>query len=56
LINNAGKELLEGYVTAYLPPEVPSAWEALEDAHTRCQELIQWMQDDLARGAIGVKN
>ena len=56
LINNAGKELLEGYVAAYLPPEVPSAWEALEDAHARCLELIEWLEDDLARGAIGVKN
>ncbi len=56
LINNAGKELLEGYVTAYLPPEVPSAWEALGDAHRRCEELIEWVEGDLARGAIGVKN
>lgn len=56
LINNAGKELLEGYVTAWLPPEVPAAWEGLEDAHARCLELIQWLEDDLARGAIGLKN
>lgn len=56
LLNNAGKQLLDGYAVAYVPPEVPAAWEGLEDAHERCVELIQWMEDDLARGAIGLKN
>ena len=55
LYNNAGKTLLDAYVTAYIPPEVAAPYESFGDAKAKCTDLIEWMQGDLDRGVIGKK-
>ncbi len=53
MLNNAGKPLLDAYVCAVIPPEVASPCEAYDDALERCREMADWIEKDLARGAIG---
>ncbi len=51
--NNAGKAFLDAYVVAGIPPEVPIAPEEFGDAVKKCRETIEWLRNDLDRGAIG---
>lgn len=53
IVNNAGKNLLEAYVVAKLPPELPVAVEEFADGAARCRELVEWLEADIERGAIG---
>ncbi len=53
IINNAGKNLLDAYVIAKVPPEVPIAAEEFRDAVGKCTDIIEWMKADIARGAVG---
>ena len=36
-----------------LPPEVASPCEAFDDTVERCREMVDWVEKDLERGAIG---
>lgn len=51
--NNADKTLLDAYVVAGIPPEVPISVEEFEDTMHKCDDLIEWVQHDLDRGVIG---
>ena len=53
MLNNAGKPLLDAYVCAVIPPEVASPCEAFDDTVERCREMVDWVEKDLERGAIG---
>lgn len=53
LVNNAGKPLLDSYVVAFIPPEVPSAPEELDDTVRMADETMTWIADDLERGTLG---
>lgn len=53
LLNNAGKQLLDSLVVARMPPEVPCAPEELSDTVKIASETLQWIEDDLERGALG---
>ena len=53
LFNNAGKTLLDAYVAAVIPPEVAASSEAFADTEAKCREIAEWLEADLARGAIG---
>lgn len=53
ITNNIGKTLMESYVVAQIPPEVPIANEEFKDTVTKCGELIDWVSQDLERGVFG---
>lgn len=53
LLNNNGKELLDSYVVAVIPPEVPGTKASFVEAQEKCRDLIQWVAGDLERGTIG---
>ena len=53
IINNAGKSLLDSLVIARIPPEVPAAPEDLPDALAKIRSVYDWIESDLARGALG---
>ena len=36
-----------------IPPEVASPCEAFDDTVERCREMVDWVEKDLERGAIG---
>ena len=52
LLNKAGKTLLDSFVVALLPPEVPASPDEFEDSVRECEELIEWLENDLARGVL----
>lgn len=53
LLNNAGKELLDSYIVACIPPEVPVAPEELEDTIRISSETIHWIENDIQQGRLG---
>lgn len=53
LLNNAGKPLMDSYVVARIPPEVPAAPEEIDDTVRLAEETMTWIHDDLERGALG---
>ncbi len=53
IINNVGKNLLEAYVVAKIPPELPISVEEFADGAAKCREFIEWLEADIERGAIG---
>lgn len=53
LLNNAGKELLDSYIVACIPPEVPVAPEELEDTIRITSETIHWIENDIQQGRLG---
>lgn len=53
IINNVGKNLLEAYVVAKIPPELPISAEEFADGAAKCREFIEWLEADIERGAIG---
>ncbi len=53
IINNGGKTLLDAFIVARVPPEVPVSPEEFKDALTKCDDLIEWVRGDLERGALG---
>ena len=52
LLNKAGKTLLDSFVVTLIPPEVPTSPEEFSDSVAACQELIEWLEGDLARGVL----
>lgn len=52
LLNRAGKGLLDSFVVTLLPPEVPASPDEFEDTARQCHEMIEWLDDDLARGTL----
>lgn len=54
ILNNAGKNLLNAYVVARIPPEAPFAAEEFADGAAKCGELIEWVKGDLERGSLGL--
>ena len=53
ILNHAGKGLLDAYVVGLLPAEVPASPDELEETVAKCREIIGWMEEDQARGALG---
>lgn len=53
ITNNVGKTLMESYVVAQIPPEVPISNEEFRDTVTKCSELIDWVAQDISRGVFG---
>lgn len=53
ILNNVGKTLMESYVVAAVPPEVPIAEEEFRDTVAKCTELIDWVRQDIERGVFG---
>ena len=53
IINNAGKTLLDAYVIAKVPPEIPISAEEFADGAAKCTDLIEWVRHDLQRGTLG---
>ncbi len=53
IINNAGKVLLDSLVVARIPPEVPAAAEDLPEGLNKIRSVHDWIESDLARGALG---
>ncbi len=47
ILNNAGKELLDAYVCAMVPPEVTAPFESFADARVKIGETIEWITKDL---------
>ena len=52
LLNKAGKTLLDSFIVTLIPPEVPTSPEEFSDSVSACQELIEWLEGDLARGVL----
>ncbi len=52
LLNKAGKTLLDSFVVTLLPPEVPVSPDEFTDTVRECDELIEWLEGDLARGVL----
>ncbi len=52
LLNKAGKTLLDSFVVTLLPPEVPVSPDEFADTVHECDELIEWLENDLARGVL----
>lgn len=52
LLNKAGKTLLDSFVVTLLPPEVPVSPDEFEDTVRECEDLIEWLENDLARGVL----
>jgi len=52
LMNRAGKGLLDSFVVSLLPPEVPASPDEFSDTARQCEELLEWLEDDLARGTL----
>ena len=55
IINNSGKTLLDAFVVARVPPEVPVSAEEFPEAARKCTDLIEWIRHDLERGTLGGK-
>ena len=55
IINNYGKTLLDAFVIARVPPEVPVSAQEFPEAVRKCTDLIEWIRHDLERGTIGGK-
>lgn len=53
ILNKANKELLDEIVVSDLPPEIPSTPEELPGAISKLTDMIEWIELDLSRGAIG---
>ena len=53
ILNNAGKPLLDNIVIAKIPPEVPLSQKELPDSVKEIDDLIEWIERDLARGVLG---
>lgn len=51
--NSQGKHMLDSFVVAKIPPEVPTAREDLPLGREKLHEMQRWIQNDLARGALG---
>lgn len=49
LLNNAGRELLDAYVCAAIPPEVAAPKESFADAREKIAEMREWIERDLTR-------
>ena len=52
ILNKAGKELLDQVEATPLPPEIPSTAEDLPGAIKKMDDLIEWVELDLSRGAL----
>ena len=52
LLNKAGKTLLDSFVVTLLPPEVPVSPDEFTDTVRECDDLIEWLENDLARGVL----
>lgn len=55
IVNNVGKNLLEAYVVAKIPPEIPVSVEEFADGAQKCRELAEWLEHDLERGVLGAE-
>lgn len=53
IVNNVGKNLLEAYVVAKIPPEIPVSVEEFADGAQKCRDLVEWLEHDLERGVLG---
>ncbi|MDL2059540.1 hydrogenase expression/formation protein [Mesosutterella sp. AGMB02718] len=53
ILNNAGRELLDQVVVSPLPPEIPSTPDDLAEAVKKLSDMIEWVEIDISRGAIG---
>lgn len=53
IINYSGKTLLDAFVVARVPPEVPVSAEEFPEAVRKCTDLIEWIRHDLERGTLG---
>lgn len=49
ILNNAGKELLDAYVCAAIPPEVAAPTESFTDARMKIAETLEWLRADMNR-------
>lgn len=52
IFNKAGKALFDAYVAATLPEEVPNDFEELLDGAKQCDEILAWINADLAEGRL----
>lgn len=55
IINNAGVHLLDSYVVARIPAEVPASVDEFSDGVAKCEDYAEWLTHDLERGTIGLK-
>ena len=46
IINNSGKTLLDAFVIARVPPEVPVSAEEFPEAVRKCTDLIEWIRPE----------
>ena len=53
IINNAGKTLLDAFIIARMPPEIPVTADEFRDGIEKCTDLIDWVKGDLERGSLG---
>ncbi len=52
IFNKAGKALFDAYVATTLPEEVPNDFEELLDGAKQCDEILAWINADLAEGKL----
>ncbi len=55
ILNTLGKTLLDAYVVAGIPPEVPLSESEWVDCLSTCADLIAWVEHDIERGTLGGK-
>ena len=56
ILNTLGKTLLDAYVVAGIPPEVPLSESEWVDCLSTCADLIAWVEHDIERGTLGGKS
>ena len=52
IFNKAGKALFDAYVVSTLPEEVPNNFDELRDGIKQCDEILGWINADLAQGRL----
>ena len=52
IFNKAGKALFDAYVVSTLPEEVPNNFDELRDGIKQCDEILAWINADLAQGRL----
>ena len=53
IINNNHKVLLDSLCVTHVPPEVPASLDDMGRSAKLVRETIEWIERDLARGALG---
>ena len=52
IFNNAGKALFDAYVVTMLPPEVGESAEEMKLGAQHCEEILQWLKEDIQSGSL----